>query len=453
MLFRRDTNLNNQLSSVRRKATFRLYPNAAQQAALGRTLAAHCKLYNSLLETARLRHKAGLPAFNRTSVNQATKAVRNTQGWIAERTTAQSVQVTGERLVRAFDAFFRRLAAGQTPGFPRFKSIERYPGWGYKTHGDGWTLLRKGAGFGAVRLSAIGTVSLRGKARFEGTPKTAEVQRLGGKWYLSVTFDVMQAAVAREGGQQSMAFDFGLATLLTQVTGDPKTGELSEVHNPRWLKRKLQDIQEVQRVISALEARKPVNARPSCALKKAYARRRQLHGQVARQRNDFYHQLSARLVARFGLIVTEELALANLVRAPKARPNEGAAATEPQYLPNGAAAKAGLNRSLLDAAPGRFLQKLRYKAEEAGSKFLEIPTRSVKPTQRCHCCGAASPKRLDERRWRCACGAEHERDENAARTMLRYAFEGAWWDNNGPGTGPVAQRATRNSIQAQAWVE
>lgn len=419
-------------------STFRLYPNAAEQAALGRTLVAQCKLYNTLLETARLRHKAGLPAFNRTSVNQATKAVRNTQGWIAERTTAQSVQVTGERLVRAFDAFFRRLAAAQTPGFPRFKSIERYLGWGYKAHGDGWTLLRKaegmggGGGFGAVRLSAIGTVSLRGKARFEGAPKTAEVIRQGHKWYLSVTFEVEEAAVAREGGKQSTAFDFGLTTLLTQVVGDPMSGSVQEVDNPRWLKRKLLDIQQTQR---------------------AYARRRQLHSQVARQRHDFYHQLSARLVGRFGLIVTEELALANLVRAPKARPNEGAAAGEPQYLPNGAAAKAGLNRSLLEAAPGGFLQQLRYKAAEAGSKFIEIPTRSVKPTQRCHCCGAASPKRLDERRWRCACGAVHERDENAARTMLRYAYEGAWWENKGSGTDPVEQRATRNSIQAPAWLE
>ncbi|MFC7436271.1 RNA-guided endonuclease InsQ/TnpB family protein [Hydrogenophaga bisanensis] len=432
------------MTSVRRKATFRLYPNAAQEVALGRTLVAHCKLYNTLLETARLRYKAGLPAFTRTSVNEATRLVRNTQDWIAQRTTAQSVQVTGERLVRAFDAFFRRLAAGQTPGYPRFKSIERYPGWGYKAHGDGWTLLRKGAGFGAVRLSAVGTVSLRGRARFEGVPKTAEVFRQGHKWYLSVTFEVAETAVARQGGQQSMAFDFGLTTLLTQVVGDPMAGEVQTVENPRWLKRKLQAIQETQRIISALESKVPKNAKPSCALLMAYVRRRRLHSQVARQRNDFYHQLSARLVARFGLIVTEELALTNLVRAPKARPNEGAAADEPQYLPNGAAAKAGLNRSLLDAAPGGFLQKLRYKAEEAGSKFIEIPTRAVKPTQRCHCCGAASPKRLDERRWRCACGAEHERDENAARTMLRYAYEGVWWDKLGSGTGPVAQGATRN---------
>lgn len=41
---------------------------------------------------------------------------------------------------------------------------------------------------------------MRGKARFTGTPKTAEVIRKGGKWYLSVTYDVTPEAVARPAG-------------------------------------------------------------------------------------------------------------------------------------------------------------------------------------------------------------------------------------------------------------
>ena len=53
---------------------------------------------------------------------------------------AQSLQVTAKRLSRAFDAFFRRVAAGEAPGYPRFKSYRRYSGWGYKTYGDGWKL-------------------------------------------------------------------------------------------------------------------------------------------------------------------------------------------------------------------------------------------------------------------------------------------------------------------------
>ena len=37
-----------------------------------------------------------------------------------------------------FQDFFRRLKVGQKPGFPRFKSADRFPGWGYQEHGNLW---------------------------------------------------------------------------------------------------------------------------------------------------------------------------------------------------------------------------------------------------------------------------------------------------------------------------
>jgi hypothetical protein len=58
-----------------RKVTYRMYPNAAESIALSKAATAHCKIYNTLLETSRLRHKAGLPAFNRVSVCDAVKAI------------------------------------------------------------------------------------------------------------------------------------------------------------------------------------------------------------------------------------------------------------------------------------------------------------------------------------------------------------------------------------------
>lgn len=438
---------------VQRKATYRMYPNAAELAALERTRVAHCKVTNTLLETSRLRYKAGLPAYNRTSVCEAVKMIRGTHAWIAERTTAQSIQVTGQRVVRAFENFFRRVAQGETPGYPRFKSIKHFAGWGYKTHGDGWGLLQKhqkatGAdkvrhAYGAVRLSGIGNVSIRGRARFEGAPKTAEVLFRGGKWFLSVTFNVDPVQVARTGGQATMAFDWGLTTLLTQVVGEPMIGEIKTVDNPRWLKSQLEKIIKVSQRISAMEdlakkksgqsAKFPVNG----LLRAAYATRSSMHGKIARQRQDFYHQLTAKLVEQYGLIVTEELAVKNMTRAPKSKPDPAAPG---QYLLNGAAAKGGLNRSILDAAPAGFIAKLACKAEEAGSRLQFVPTRKVKPTQRCHLCGETTKLTLADRRWTCACGAHHHRDENAPRTMLRYAFEGAWWEPSNQDTGQELAR-------------
>ncbi len=41
---------------------------------------------------------------------------------------AQSAQVTLKRLSLAFEAFFRRVKKGETPGFPRFKAYHRFSG-------------------------------------------------------------------------------------------------------------------------------------------------------------------------------------------------------------------------------------------------------------------------------------------------------------------------------------
>jgi putative transposase len=421
-----------------RKATFALYPNATELPALDDTLALHCRVSNTLIEEHRRRYEAKEPSLTFNAMCRALTAWRE-RSEALESLNAQSLQVTANRVSLSFDAFFRRVACGDIPGYPRYKSLARFSGWGYKAHGDGWKLMGHAsryvrgklqfARYTAVRLSGIGTVSMRGKMRFNGVPKTAEVFRKGKRYYLSVTCEVEQAAVAREGGTESMAFDWGLAQLLTQVVGDALQGEVCTVENPRWLKRKLELIASIQKGVSLLQERAkkasglqkgfPV----SCRLRALYARLRKVHGQIARQRHDFYHKLTAALVERFGLIVTEKLAVANMSRAPKPKQNE-----DGSYAPNGAAAKAGLNRSILDAAPAGLLQKLRYKAEEAGSKFVELSTRALKPTQRCCCCGRLHKMELAERTYRCECGNITGRDENAARTMLRYAFEGTWWE-------------------------
>jgi putative transposase len=439
-----------------RKGTFRMYPNSTERALLDQSTALHCRVTNTLLEEHRRRYAAGEPAFNFVAMCQEITKWRGYAPSL-EQLNAQSLQVTAKRVAKSFDAFFRRVKAGEAAGYPRFKSFKRFSGFGFKTHGDGWKLLqektalkRKADGaaprwtsYGAVRLSGIGTISIRGRMRFAGVPKTAEILKRGDTYYLSVTFNVENEALTRVSGSECQAFDWGLETLLTQVVGDAMTGSVEKVENPRWLKAQLTKIKEIQRAVSALEARAKLASGKergfpvSAALKKQYARLRTVHSRIARQRQDFYHKLTAALVKRFGWIVTEELSVKNMSRAPKPRKNE-----DGSYAPNGAAAKAGLNRSIHDAAPTSLMDKLRYKAAEAGSKLDLIPTRKLKPTQRCHCCGKTTKLDLKVRNWRCSCGAIHQRDENAARSMLRYAYEGdSWFDGAGTGPGLVTRLA------------
>ena len=91
---------------------------------------------------------------------------------------AQSAQVTLKRLDLAFKAFFRRAGAGEEPGLPRFKAKDRFPGFGFKTHGDGFRFTAgKGWRHGKLRLSGVGEMTARGEARTPGRVVCCDIQR------------------------------------------------------------------------------------------------------------------------------------------------------------------------------------------------------------------------------------------------------------------------------------
>ncbi|WP_373026146.1 RNA-guided endonuclease InsQ/TnpB family protein [Thioalkalivibrio sp.] len=291
---------------------------------------------------------------------------------------------------------------GETPGFPRFKPLHRFKVWGYKTHGDGWSLLtNERMKHGTLRLSGVGMVTIRGKPRTPGTPKTCEVFCRNGRWYASVTLDCQPE---RERGDQLGGLDWELETFATVAT--PAGTETIE--NPRHLAHTLSEIRQVQRDISRKEeASKKASGKTrrfpvSNRLQRQYERLRRLHRRVAHQRNDFLHQVTNRLVGRFAALGVEALNIRNLTAS-------------------GGQHKKGLNRSILDAAGGAFHQRLGYKAEEAGTWAMETPTRPLKPLQTCHACGRQEKKPLSQRRHECPCGVSCTRDENAARVLMRWA--------------------------------
>jgi len=82
-------------------------------------------------------------------------------------------------------------------------------------------------------------------------------------------------------------------------------------------------------------------------------------------------------------------------------------------------AKSGLNRSILDAALGQFIQILTDTAESAGRLVVMVDPRGT--SQECSVCGETVAKTLKQRWHSCSCGAEYHRDHNAARNVLQRA--------------------------------
>jgi len=223
-------------------------------------------------------------------------------------------------------------------------------------------------------------------------PKTCEIQHKQGRWYASIT---IECSPKRESGEAAIGIDWGLSTF---ASISDSNGKFEEIENPRFLRKKLKTLKSKQRDLS----RKNRGSNNRARARKIVAK---LHGKIANQRKDFLHQLTARLVRESGLIATEKLNVKGMSSS-------------------GGAGKKGLNREILNAAPGVFHQMLKAKAEEAEIELIEIPTRQVKPSQTCHSCGRQEKKTLAIRRHVCECGVDCGRDENAAKVILNWALFG-----------------------------
>jgi putative transposase len=141
--------------------------------------------------------------------------------------------------------------------------------------------------------------------------------------------------------------------------------------------------------------------------------------------------VARKLVTQYQTIVFEKLQPANMSKRPKPKEDKGTG----QYLPNGASAKAGLNKSILDAGWGQFQQICESKAECAGSRVLFVSPKYT--SQICSGCGAIVQKKLEERRHVCSCGCDLDRDHNAAINILRLGLQAT---EKEPALGRSAQR-------------
>lgn len=362
-------------------------------------LVLHQRLYNAALQE---RIDAFKKLGKKINYNDQAKSLTEIRSLDEEYASlnAQSCQNNLKKLDRAFSAFFQRCASGKTPGFPRFKSLDRFPGWGYNTHGDGWKML----GDGKVRISGIGTIRIRGKGRFEGTPKTAEVVRKAGKWYLSVTYVVTQEQIKRQRTDNKiLAFDWGTENFLTTYDGS----NFEEIQNPRFFGKIRDELKELQQKLATL--------------KKGTRKYRQLKHKIAKLREyetncrkDFQHKLSTKLVRECSELVTESLDIKKMTKSASGTIEEPG---------KNVAQKSGLNREILSTAPRQFLMFLAYKAEEAGTKNIELDAKKLKASQTCAKCGRVEKKRLSDRMHNCACGHQTTRDRNSVMVMWNEAFK------------------------------
>jgi putative transposase len=375
--------------TVTRRVTFRLYPNKSQEAKLHYWRRLHKDLFNACLaerKTAYQREGRSINYFDQQ--NALPKFKEHFPDY--KELGSQALQATVKRVDFAYQRFFHGLGK-----YPRFKSSRYYRGWsypgiaGWKTHSNG--------GNGHLEISKLGKIQMRGQARAWGTPTTCTIVWKNNKWYASIT---VKCDIQRQTGTGAVGVDIGTLTAVAFDNGD-------KIDNPRFLAKAQVDIRKASRELRRKRKPEKRKAKASRRWKKARKKVYKLQNQVAARRQDWVHQVAAQITSANSLVATETLKVKNMTAKAKKDKRRRQ--------------KTGLNRSILDVGFGMLRSAIKYKVEEAGGFFVEVPAQKVKPSQTCPQCLAQKKKELSERIHCCEqCGYTSDRDVASALVCINY---------------------------------
>ncbi|TMC21043.1 MAG: transposase [Chloroflexi bacterium] len=375
---------------MRKAFKYRIYPNKEQERKLFWTLTRCRELYNAALSERRDAYTYERKSITYRMQQNDLPEIRDLLREEYQQIHSQVLQDVLKRLEKAFQHFFRRVMNGEKPGYPRFQGRNRYNSFTYPQ--GGYTLSEK-----SVTLGKIGTIKCVVHRPMEGQAKTCTTKYESGQWYVVFSCDVKEPE-RLPGVESEVGIDLGGTHFAALSDG-------TFIENPRHFRKAEKLLQRRSQVLSRKKQRSHRREKARRLVTKA-------HRKILNQRRDFHHQQSRQLVDTRSLIVFEDLQIANLTKAPKPKQDEATG----HYLPNGAVAKGGLNKSILDAGWAIFQQMCTYKAAWAGRTVMLVDPKFT--SQVCSGCGTFRKKDLSERWHSCSCGVSLDRDTNAAVNIL-----------------------------------
>jgi putative transposase len=363
---------------VMRKAyKFRLYPTKSQRTRMERTLDLCRWTYN---QTLAYRKNAWEKEGKSTSKYETNNLLPN---WKVEKPElnevfSQVLQNAQERVDLALKAFFRRVKAGEKPGYPRFRGKGwydsfTYPQFGFKLEA------------GKLYLSKIGNVKIKLHRQVEGKIKRLTIRRSAiGKWFACFSVETEDITLPPWKDGSVVGIDVGLESFATLSNGE-------KIPNPRFFRSEEKELARVQRKLSKAPKGTPERKRVLRVVQR-------VHERIANRRYEFAHQVSHDLVNRFGTICFEDLNTRGM-------------------LHNHCPAK-----SISDVAWNMLVTITSYKAASAGSRVILVDPRNT--SKMCSRCGTLVEKSLSDRVHNCpCCGLSMGRDQNAAINILRLGMQ------------------------------
>lgn len=383
---------------MRKTFKYRLYPTKKQITDLNRQLELCRYVYNQTLE---IKKNSWEQKHKSVSLYDTNKLLTQ---WIKNRPElsqvySQVLQNCQLRVDLAFKAFFRRVKAGQTPGYPRFKGFGRYDSLTFKQAG-----FNLNPGNNTLYLSKTGRVPIILHRPILGTIKTCTVLKTEtDKWYVSFSCEMDRPAPLYKTGK-IVGIDLGLKTFIQVSDG-------VRIKNPRFFKEAQKDLKEAQRRLSKFPKGDRSFWRQRA--KKIVAK---VHERIRNRRTDFCHKTVLSLVRDYDFIAHEDLNVKNMLEEKK------------------------YSKSIADASWAQLIQLLSYKAVEAGKITVAVNPQNT--SQQCSQCLALVPKDLDDRIHACPhCNLSIDRDLNASYNILRLGLESV--------ERPMQRQTTAALIRAQ----
>jgi putative transposase len=301
-------------------------------------------------------------------------------------------------LDEAFQNFFAscKKPKSQQIGFPKFKSKHSSK----KKYRSNFTNNNIRIEGNQIKLPKLGWVKFEASQEIVGQIiNVCITETASGLFRASILCETQIEQLEKTG--QQIGIDLGLSTFATLNTGE-------KIENPKYyrkMQRKLRKAnQQLSRCLGPTAAPDGPGrcTKDSKRYKRAKTKLAKIHESIANQRSNFLHQTSFALVEDYDLICLESLAVSNMVK------------------------NHNLSKSIMDASWGNFVRMIKYKAEWYGKTVVQVE-RFYPSSKRCSaadCDYQAKFLPLKVREWTCPqCGANHDRDVNAAQNLKKRGLE------------------------------
>lgn len=361
-----------------RALKMRIYPNDEQKAKIDKTLGTCRFVYNHMLARNQKVYERRKEHLSYNEMQNLLPTMKNYLPWMKEA-DSQALKHACRQLNTAYDRFFKKKS-----GFPKFHS-KRMNRQAYTTTNK--RQIAYDSENREVRLPCLGWMQCSDN-RILSNPdfKYATVSRQNGKYYVSITYSIEKTVhPVAVSESQALGLDYKSDGLYVDSNGNM-------AGMPKWFRDSQAKLKKEQRKL-----RNKVGSQKGETKSHGYLKQlqkvRNLHEHIANQRLDYLQKESTRLADQYDAILIEDLDM-------KAIANKGF----------------GNGKATFDNGWGMFTTMLDYKMTERG-KHLQKIDRWFPSSQTCSNCGCVNEdvKDLSIRKWTCPhCGAEHDRDVNAA---------------------------------------